>query len=110
MEITIKILIDLICGSLSSWGGYSWHNARRFFMPILLALTFGFVTHIWWIGISVLPVIGTLCLGYFFRGNQGLQWLGRGLWLALQALVLAFVTCITGHLAWFFYVPYVLVA
>ncbi len=79
-------------------------------MPVVLALTFGFLTHSYLLGLSVLPVIGTLCLGYFFRGDQDLQWLGRGLWLGLQALVLGIGITVSGHLSLYFYVPYVLVA
>lgn len=107
--IWLELSTIFICGILNSMGGYHWLFCRRYIMPVVLAITFSIVIHIWWIGITVLPVISTLCLSYKdfgFLGNA----VSRGLWLASQALVLAFGVCIAGHLAWFFYVPYVLLA
>lgn len=98
-----KIIVILACGALNSWGGFSWHDARRFIMPVVLAVTASFLTHIWWSGFLVLPVIGTLCLGYFSDKNWG-----RGLWLFLQAVMIGLGLTITGHIYWFIYVPYVI--
>lgn len=107
--VFIKIGIDILCGALNALGGWHFLWMRRYIMPVFLAITFSFVTHIWWIGLLTLPTIGTLCLGYkdfVFLGNT----VGRGLWLACQALVIAFGVCITDHLSLFFYLPYVVVA
>lgn len=101
--LIIKILVDLICGALNSWGGFSWHNARRFIMPVVIGIAVSFITHIWWTGIMVLPVMGTLCLGYF----GGKNW-GRALWLFLQAVVIGLGLTLTGHLAWYVYIPYII--
>ncbi len=60
-------------------------------------------THIWWTGIFVLPVIGTLCLGYFSGNNWG-----RALWLFIQAVVIGLGCLLTGHLNWYFYIPYII--
>ena len=101
--LIIKIIVDLACGALGAIGGWKWHNARRFIMPTLLAIAFSFVSHTWWLGLTALPVIGTLCLGYF-----GQKWLGRGLWLGLQGLVLGVGAVVSSHLLWWVYLPYVL--
>lgn len=103
--IFIKILTDLACGALNAWGGWKWHNARRFLMPSLLALTISFALHSWWLGLLVLPVIGSLCLGYFHFGN-----FGRGLWLFLQSVIIGLGLFLTGHLSWYFYLSYTVVS
>lgn len=101
--IEFKIAIMMVCGILFSLGGYHWLFCRRFIMPSLLALTFGFLTHSYLCGVYVLPVIGTLCLGYF-----GSRFWGRGLWLGLQAIVIGVGVTISGHLSWWIYLPYCL--
>lgn len=99
--IWLELITVMACGALNAWGGYSWHNARRFIMPVLLAVTISFVLHSWLLGFLILPVIGTLCLGYFRLGN-----FGRGLWLFLQAVVIGLGLFLTGHLTWYFYLLY----
>lgn len=101
--IFIKIIVDLICGALNAWGGYSWHNARRFIMPSVISVMVSFQTHTWYTGFMVLPVMGTLCLGYF----SGKNW-GRALWLFLQAVVIGLGLTITGHISWVYYIPYII--
>ena len=110
MFVAIKILVDLLCGVLNAIGGYSWHNARRYIMPVLLAGEAGVIAwekkkSDWWAGLLVLPVIGTLVLGYknFGTGN-----LSRALWLFLQAVVIGLGLTLTGHLSWFIYLPYII--
>lgn len=112
MNIFIEIFIVIGCGALNSWGGYSWHNARRFLMPILLAGEASFIAwqknqKNWWVGLMVLPVIGTLCLGY----PSGKNW-GRALWLFLQAVLIGLGLTITHHLlgTWFTFSMYAVLA
>lgn len=99
----IKLFISAICGLLDSIGGLFWIPSRRFLMPILLAVSVSIFLHIWWVGILILPVIGTLVLGYknFGKGN-----FSRGLWLFVQYALVGIGLCLTGHLAWYFYIPY----
>jgi len=103
MPLLIKLLIDLSCGALNAWGGYSWHNARRYLMPLLLAISASVITHVWWVGFMLLPAMGTLCIGYSKDGN-----FGRALWIGLQCFVLGLGLFFTHHLAWYFYAPYVI--
>lgn len=102
MMLAIKALIDMACGALNAWGGYSWHNARRFIMPCVIAAGVSIATGVWWLGLTILPAMGTLCLGYF-----GPKFWGRGLWLALQATVIGAGSLALGHLTWFLYAPYI---
>lgn len=101
--IELKLAIMVICGFLNSWGGYSFHNARRYFMPLVLAISVSYVTHILWLGLVIIPVIGTLILGYkrFGSGN-----FSRAMWLFLQFSVCGIGLLLTGHLNWYFYIPY----
>lgn len=104
--IFIQVITIILSGALNSLGGYHYLFCRRYIMPVIIAITISILTHIWWCGLMVLPVIGTLCLGYDF----GRGFLGRGLWLALQAFVIGIGVCVTHHLAWYFFVPYVIIA
>lgn len=97
----LKILIDVLCGSLNALGGWHILWMRRYLMPVVLGAGVSVVTHIWWLGLMILPVMGTLCLGYFKDGNAG-----RALWLFIQAIVIGLGITMTGHLAWYFYLIY----
>lgn len=98
----ILIGVSLLCGALNALGGYHWLWMRRYLMPVVIGATVSLITQIWWLGVVCLPVIGTLCLGYFKWGN-----LGRALWIGLQCLVLGLGLCLTGHLSYLLFVPYV---
>ena len=101
--IFVKIVADILSGILNSLGGYHWLFCRRYIMPVILCISVSTITHIWWLGFTVLPVIGTLCLKYFSPQSWG-----RALWLCLQAIIIGLGLTILGHLAWYFYVPYIL--
>lgn len=103
--ILFQLFIMIVCGALNALGGYHWLFCRRYIMPFVLAIGFFIVTQNVWVGLTVLPVIGTLCLGYFGNGFWG-----RGSWLALQAFVIGLGAFVTGHLVWFLYAPNVLLA
>lgn len=101
--IFLKIFIDSICGVLNAIGGWHILWMRRYLMPVVMATAVSFLVHLWWCGLMMLPVMGTLCIGYGKDGN-----FGRSLWIGLQCFVLGLGLCITGHLLWYFYLPYVL--
>jgi len=101
--LLFKIILDVICGVLNAIGGYCWHNARRYLMPVVIAIGVSLSTGVLWAGLMVIPVMGTLCLGYFGKG-----FLGRGAWLLLQALVIGLGLFLTHHIGWYFYIPYVI--
>ena len=101
--IELKIAVSLICGALDALGGFCFLPARRFIMPFILAVTVSILLHIWWIGVLVLPVIGTLVLGYKDFGSGHFS---RGMWLFVQYSVLGIGLFLTGHLSWYLYAPY----
>lgn len=103
LDVAIKFLVMACCAGLNAAGGAFQHNYRRFVMPVILAISVSFITHIWWVGLIVLPVIGTLCLGYF----SGKNW-GRALWLFLQAVMISIGLTITGHVSLIIMIPYVI--
>ena len=43
----IQFITILVCGCFGSWGGYNNHNARRYFMPLALALGCFLIIHSW---------------------------------------------------------------
>ena len=103
--IFIKIIISFICGVLGAWGGYNFLPARRFILPVVLGFGVSVVTHIWWSGVLVFPLCGTLCIGY---ANTGKWW--RGMWAFIQAVTAGVGLLLTGHLAWYFYILYCILA
>lgn len=110
MIILLKIIVDLICGVLFWWGGYSWHNARRFLLPCVIAILSCFLLHSL-IGLLSLAAIGMLCLGYGDKsplrrifGNS----IGRGIWGLLCAIGISLGLFLSGHILWFFWVAYLI--
>lgn len=106
--IYYKLTIVLICAGLFSYGGFSWHNARRFLMPLILTITCSMAVHAFW-GLTMLLSIVFLCIGYgdksAFRHIFGNGW-GRGVWGFLVALALSLGLFLTGHIAWYFFAGY----
>ena len=101
--ILIKLLISAVCGVIDSLGGFCFLPARRFILPSVLAISVSFFDHIWWLGILILPVIGTLCLAYKDFGSGKFS---RGCWLFVQYVLVGTGLLLTGHLYWYFFVPY----
>lgn len=75
-------------------------------MPTILCIAISVLAHVWWLGLTVLPVIATLCLGYknFGSGN-----FSRGLWLFVQCILIGAGLMLTGHLSWYLYLLYCLI-
>lgn len=97
----------IACACLFAWGGYSFLAARRFILPCVLGVAVSSISGVWWLGLTVLPVMVTLSLAYkhFGMGN-----LGRAIWLMLQAVVIGLGPHLTHHLELYFYIPYFVIA
>lgn len=109
IALHVKFIIVAICAALFWYGGYAWHNARRFIMPAILCCTMLFASRWCLWAISSLSCMGVFCLGYGDKsplrrifGNG----LGRGVWGFLAALTLSIWAVCTGHLAWYIFLPY----
>lgn len=98
----INIFIDVLAGTLNALGGYHWLFCRRFIMPVVIGVAVSIAAHTWWLGFICLGAMGTLCIGYSGRGNA---W--RAFWIFLQAVVLSVFVMLLGHLAWYFFAPYI---
>ncbi len=101
--LIIKLVISLVCGALDALGGFCFLPARRFILPFVLAVSVSIFLHIWWIGALILPVIGTLCLGYKDFGSGKFS---RGFWLFVQYVLVGLGLFLTHHLSWYVYIPY----
>lgn len=110
--LELKLLIVAICAALFWWGGYSWHDARRFIMPLLLAISCLTLTHSLW-ALTMLTASGALCLGYGdkspLRHCFGDGW-GRGIWGLLVALCFSLGLCLSGYLHWYFLIGYLVLS
>ncbi len=109
--IFIKLIIDAICAALNLIGGYSWHNARRYIMPVVIAGALSWFTGVWWLGLTVLPTMGLLSIGYgensLFGKIFGVAW-ARFVWMLLCCVGFSLGALLTGHLVLFFFVSYIL--
>lgn len=109
--IFLKIFIVIIAAGLFWAGGATSHNYRRFLMPALLALSCVWFAHTWW-ALTMLSAMGTFCIGYgdnsFLRKCFGNGW-GRGVWGLVGALALSLGLFLTGHLAWYWFIPYLVI-
>lgn len=109
--IEIKFLVLAICCGLFAWGGYSWHTARRFFMPTILSASTIWFIHSWW-ALTMLACCGTFCLGYGdhspLRRMFSDGW-GRGVWGLISALALSLGLFLTGHIFWPFFIGYLII-
>ena len=93
----LKIALLIICAVLNWWGGYSWHNARRFIMSSLIAGYCAWQIATWW---TFFPIVipFMLCLS--------LQDDNRGLWCFLCAVSASSFLFFFGHIhliAWIAY-------
>lgn len=106
--IELKILVVIISGVLFAWGGYNWHNARRFILPCLLSAMALLLSHSLW-SLTMLSCMGAFCLGYGdkspLRHALGNAW-GRSFWGLLAATCLSLPLFLTHHLAVVFFVAY----
>lgn len=103
-----KLIVIAVCAFLFWLGGFSWKPARRFIMPCILSVNLFFLTHCTY-ALSSLAAIGSFCLGYGdkspLRHIFGDGW-GRGVWGLLSALCLSIGLFLTGHIFWYFWLPY----
>ena len=102
--LIVKISIEVIGAICKLIGELAWHNAQRFIMPICYAIAVSIVSHTWYLGFLVLPMIGPLCLGYKDFGSS--DGFGRGMWLFLIGLTAGLGPVLTHHLSWFVFVPF----
>lgn len=103
--LLIKIVVEICCAVCKLVGELWWHNAQRFIMPIILGIGVSVITHVWWLGFTVFPSIGVICLGYKDYGKS--DGFDRGAWLAVICAVIGLGCVIFNHLAWYLYIPYI---
>lgn len=107
--IFIKIITVILSAFLFAWGGYSWHNARRYLMPFVITITLLIITNYDWRCLTSLSSVLFLSIGYgeksVFHHIFGNGW-GRGMWALLVAGSISVGLFLTGHLAWYLLLPY----
>lgn len=98
--LALKLLVMILCAGLFWWGGDSWKPARRFIMPVVLALCCAYYAHSFW-ALAMLSCIGAFCLGYGEKSPLkhvfGNGW-GRGVWGLISASCLSAPLFLTQHL------------
>lgn len=102
------IALQISAIALSSFcfwlGGYRILFFRRYMMPIILGVTISILTHVWWLGLAIMPVSVAFSCGYgdnsIIRRIFGNGW-GRSVWGGLAAICLSLPLFLTHHLSIF---------
>lgn len=108
MEILIKLGITISGVVLKTIAEKWWHNAQRFVLPLIYSIGVSYLSHCWWIGLTTLPMIAPLCLGYSDYGKNDA--VARALWLFVICIVAGLGPYSFGHLPLVFYAPYIVLA
>lgn len=112
MIIIINLIIVAICAFLKFIGEIFNHNFQRFVLPVVLGFGISIVSNVWWLGITILPMIGALCIGY---GQNTLLYKylsdagARGFWLFFVCFVAGLGPLLFGHEYWYCYVGYFII-
>lgn len=106
--IFVQIAVEILCAILKTIGEKINHNFQRFVLPIVYSIGVSFVSHCWWLGLTTITMVGALCLGYKDYGSK--DSVARALWLFVICTLAGLGPTVTGHLAWFIYLPYIIVA
>ena len=107
-NLVIKLATEAIGAVCKLVGELWWHNAQRFIMPVFYSGAVSWDSHCWWLGLTTLPMIAPLCLGYkTFGPSDGFD---RGMWLFLIAVSTGLGPTLTHHESWFAFVPICIVA
>ena len=108
----IQIACIVLSAVLFAWGGYSQKWLRRFVLPLILTAAMFYLSHSWYSLFSLLSVVA-LSMGYgdnsIFRHVFGNGW-GRGVWGLLVGLCLSLGLFLSGHIYWYFLVPYLILS
>jgi hypothetical protein len=111
--LVVKISLVVLCSGLYLLGGLFQHNLRRFVMPLVIAIGIDLILRSWWVGLTVLPVAGVLCLGYGEKSpfRKTLTDAGaRGMYLFLSCFVIGLAMLFTSHLIWPLFALYAIMA
>lgn len=103
----IKIMVEILSIILKTIGETVWHDAQRFILPIIYSGAVSYDSSCWWLGLTTLPMIVPIDLGYKDYGK--IDSVARALWLFVICIVAGMIPAITGHLSWLVYVPYCIV-
>ena len=104
---SIKIAVELIGAVCKLVGELWWHNAQRFILPVLIGLAIYLDFHYKLCALTPLLSIGVIVLGYTKYGMT--DFWDRFFWL-MDGEALIWLGCLVlNHLAWFVYVPAVVI-
>ncbi len=106
--IIIKLVTEAVGAICKLVGELWWHNAQRFILPPFYAVAVSIESGCWWLGLTVLPMIGFLVLGYKdFGSSNGFD---RGVWLFLISAAAGLGPALHHNESWLAYVPLAILA
>ena len=101
----VQLIVLSSCAICKLIGELWWHNAQRFIMPVIIAVGVSLVSHVWWLGLTCLPMIAPLCLGYDDYGKWS-DGFNRAMWLGMILVTAGLGCAIAGYILWFSYIPW----
>lgn len=102
----LKISILVIGIILKLIGEKWWHDAQRFILPTVYAIGVSIQSQCLWLGLTVLPMIAPIDLGYNDYGKNPNE--NRAVWLFVICVFGTIYPTIHGNISWFFTVPYLM--
>lgn len=106
--LIVKLIVLASCAICKLVGELWNHNFQRFLMPVILLIGVSIITHIWWAGFLVLPMIAPLCMGYSTYGKS--DGFDRAVWLMFIVLAEGLGLTMDGHISWFLFIPWVILS
>lgn len=106
IAVRISVIISGII--LKTIGEKWWHDAQRFMLPVIYSIGISYASQCWWLGLTTLPMIGAIVLGYKDYGKN--DSVARALWLFVICVISGLAPTILGHISWFVYIPYIIMA
>lgn len=105
MPILIKLAIEAICAVLKTLGETVNHDFQRYILPVVYSASVSYDSACWWLGLTTLPMIVPIDLGYKDYGSK--DSVARALWLFVICAVAGLGPTFFGHLSLWFYLPWI---
>ena len=102
MHLLIQLIVISLCAVCKLIGETVWHNAQRFILPVVLGIGISYITGTWWLGLTILPIMAPISLGYddYGKWSDGFD---RAMWMFMICVVAGLGCVIAQHLFWLWY-------
>lgn len=118
LPLVCKIVTEILSVILKCIGEMAWHDAQRFILPAMYSISVSYESACWWLGLTTLPMIAPIDLGYKDYGKK--DSVARALWLFVICIVAGLGPFLHNNLSfdlwfihlnrWCIYISYITIA